>query len=334
MNEVAIAYRNNLGKNNIDFAKKAFSYIKEHQKCFIFVGDFTNFFDNLKHEYLKKMLCEVLNVDYLEDDYYVILKNISKFSSIDWINIVKLAGKRINERGIRTKLNQKQTILTKQEFKNAKNFINKNLKDFGIPQGSPISAVLSNVYMIQFDKDINEYVLKNNGTYMRYSDDFLIIIPYISKEEIEKHINFVFDYVESMNGLIELQKQKTATYIYENSKIIDYNKEELSKIDYLGFLFDGKDVKIRPKAITKYYYRMRRKAYTIGYRNWKSPLGRHISAKKLYSIYSNGEEKQTFIDYAKRARRIFNLNDSELNSLIKNHKHKIRLAIKRGMKES
>ena len=40
-----------------------------------------------------------------------------------------------------------------------------------------------------------------------------------------------------------------------------------SSINYLGFLFDGKNIKIRPRAITKYYYRMRRKARTIGRSN-------------------------------------------------------------------
>ena len=36
--------------------------------------------------------------------------------------------------------------------------------------------------------------------------------------------------------------------------------EELNKtLDYLGFSFDGRKVRIRDKTITKYYYRMYRK---------------------------------------------------------------------------
>ena len=76
---------------------------------------------------------------------------------------------------------------------------------------------------------------------------------------------------------------------------------------------------------------MRRKARTIGRRNWISPKGRHISAKKLYNIYSkNDNEQQTFIDYAKNAKSILKLNDQETNALIKRHKDKIAKAIKAG----
>ena len=47
------------------------------------------------------------------------------------------------------------------------------------------------------------------------------------------------------------------------------------------FIFDGKNIKIRPRAITKYYYQMRRKAHTIGHNNWTSPKGKNISAKNF-----------------------------------------------------
>lgn len=38
INDVAIAYRDNLGKNNIDFAKDAFDAIRRFSQCFILVG--------------------------------------------------------------------------------------------------------------------------------------------------------------------------------------------------------------------------------------------------------------------------------------------------------
>ena len=77
---------------------------------------------------------------------------------------------------------------------------------------------------------------------------------------------------------------------------------------------------------------MHRKAHTIGRSNWISPKGKSISAKELYSIYSSNDEKQTFIDYAKKAKRILKLNDQEANALIKHHKQKIAKAIKEGQK--
>lgn len=331
IDDVAIAYRDSLGKNNIDFAKDAFDAIRSFPQCFILVGDFTNFFDNLEHQYLKKMMCEVLGVERLPQDYFSVFKNITRFSSWDWKDIVKAAGENIEERGIRKKINSKETVLTKEQFQKNKKDIKKNISGVGVPQGSPISAVLSNIYMIKFDKDIKRYVASKGGIYMRYSDYFIIVLPYERDAEIADFTSYIFSYVESMKGLVDLQKEKTSCYTYKDEVI--YEGDQPSSINYLGFLFDGKNIRIRPRAITKYYYRMRRKANTIGRSNWTSSKGRHISAKELYSIYSRNDEKQTFIDYAKKAKRILKLNDQEADALIKHHKRKIAMAIKEGQKK-
>ena len=331
IDDVAIAYRDNLGKNNIDFAKDAFDAIRSFPQCFILVGDFTNFFDNLEHQYLKKMMCEVLGVERLPQDYFSVFKNITRFSSWDWKDIVKAAGENIAERGVRKKINSKETLLTKEQFQKNKKDIKKNIFGVGVPQGAPISAVLSNIYMIKFDKDIKRYVTSKGGIYMRYSDDFIIVLPYERDAEIADFTSYIFSYVESMKGLIDLQKEKTSCYTYKDEVI--YEGDQPSSINYLGFLFDGKSIRIRPRAITKYYYRMRRKAHTIGRSNWTSSKGRRISAKELYSIYSRNDEKQTFIDYARKAKGILKLNDQEANALIKHHKRKIAMAIKEGQKK-
>ena len=331
IDDVAIAYRDSLGKNNIDFAKDAFDAIRSFPQCFILVGDFTNFFDNLEHQYLKKMMCEVLGVERLPQDYFSVFKNITRFSSWDWKDIVKAAGENIAERGVRKKINSKEIVLTKEQFQKNKKDIKKNISGVGVPQGSPISAVLSNIYMIKFDKDIKRYVTSKGGIYMRYSDDFIIVLPYERDAEIADFTSYIFSYVESMKGLIDLQKEKTSCYTYKDEVI--YEGDQPSSINYLGFLFDGKNIRIRPRAITKYYYRMRRKAHTIGRSNWTSSKGRRISAKELYSIYSRNDEKQTFIDYARKAKGILKLNDQEANALIKHHKRKIAMAIKEGQKK-
>ena len=157
------------------------------------------------------------------------------------------------------------------------------------------SAVLSNVYMLEFDKKINDYVSKYDGKYMRYSDDFLIVFPYDGEKKIQEHKDFVCSQVICTPGLT-LQEKKTATYVFQNGLLTTFQTNEPAKIDYLGFVFDGSNIKLRPKAITKYYYRMRRKARNIGRKNWKSPKEKRISAKNLYAIYSENEKQQTFID--------------------------------------
>lgn len=54
------------------------------------IGDFTHFFDMLQHNYLKERLCDVLGVDRLEDDYYSVFKNITKYSLWELTDLLEL----------------------------------------------------------------------------------------------------------------------------------------------------------------------------------------------------------------------------------------------------
>lgn len=336
ISEVAIAYRDNLQKNNIDFAKDAFTAISSYAKCFVMIGDFTDFFDSLDHEHLKKMLCKVFCVERLPDDYFAVFKNITRFASWDWKDLVEAACENICERKLRKKLNSKTTIITKEQFCEHKSSIYKNNTAKGIPQGSPISAVLSNVYMIDIDKQIKSYVNDLGGVYMRYSDDFIIILPYADREQCNSFYEQIFSYFDSLNGLVKLQNEKTHCYLYQNGLISEYETLNISAISYLGFIFNGQTTKIRPRAITKYYYRMHRKARTIGMSNWKTSKGKRVSAENLYDIYSDSKSKKTkkrsqnFITYARRARGRLHLTDPEADALIKYNKRKIAQAIKEG----
>ena len=160
------------------------------------------------------------------------------------------------------------------------------------------------------------------------SDDFLIILPYDNQMNAE-YIDYLKQQVLATDGL-DLQPEKTKIFFSNGPSVIDYCTKNPAVIDYLGFIFDGTTIKLRPKAITKYYYRMNRKAKTIGRCNWTSPNGRHIHPKALYDTYSDNGHKQTFISYAKRATKELSLQDPETAALIKNHKRKIAHAITRG----
>ena len=45
ISNVAVAYRTDLGKSNIQFAKEAFDHIRQMCSCYVMIGDFTDFFD-------------------------------------------------------------------------------------------------------------------------------------------------------------------------------------------------------------------------------------------------------------------------------------------------
>jgi len=118
----------------------------------------------------------LLRCQTLPDDYYSVFKNITAYSKWELKDILSLNGLEDTVQG-RRKLNKMKRVLTPKQFKENCSYIEKNTDGHGIPQGSPISAVLANVYMLEVDKRINDIVQSLGGMYMRYSDDFIVILP-------------------------------------------------------------------------------------------------------------------------------------------------------------
>lgn len=336
IDDVATAYRNNKsGRSNIHFAKEVIDFIKRQKGAFIYVADFTKFFDELDHRYLKKQLQVVLETDKLPDDYYAVFKNITKFSWVEKSKIEDVLKKKYKNKERRKLLKR---FFDEKEFrkfrKSDKGNIQFNKNDYGIPQGAGLSSVCSNIYLLDFDKQINDYVKAHNGLYRRYCDDLIIVIPF--EEEIEKYeYNVHLEFVENIKNQIPrlvIQKEKTKKFIYSNDQILN---ESLDKgfLDYLGFSFDGRNVKIRAKSLFKYYSRAYRK---IRICNWKAEEHKRKKHRKsLYKKYTHLGVKENgygnFLTYALRAQKIFD-TDSTTNNLmrdqVKNHWRKITRRLK------
>ena len=350
LDEIAVAYRDNLKKSNIHFAKKAIDRIRNLGNCFIIIGDFTDFFDSLDHGYLKQMLLKLLDMDYLPNDYYAVYKNITRYSMWDLENLLELNQLPNNEKGIK-EFNCKDKAIELDDFKKIKkgnpDILKINKSGFGVPQGSAISAVLSNIYMLDFDEELTTLVRSHNGMYMRYSDDFIVILPK-KNEDI-----FKAQYIEIVNIIskvprLKLQQQKTQVFSYEKMELKSCNSLVLCDvpngknfINYLGFTFDGKEVTIREKTVAKYYYRMYRKLKTIIKHKGVTSTGKRINCKNIYEKYSikgaggNSDElfskKGNFISYVQRAGRIFGEPES-INRKTKRHMLKIRRRLDKAFK--
>lgn len=237
--------------------------------------------------------------------------------------------------GIR-RLNAKPTVLTKEQYIANRSHIVKNPNPFGIPQGSPISAVLANVYMLETDKQVNEMVRARNGLYMRYSDDFIVVIPERHGVDVPKELDKVVAKIKDTPNL-ELQPNKTQYFYYSGDKLENCGEQfsaeaDCSKrfINFLGFTFDGEKASIRAKTTGKYYYRMRRKARSIAKQGGYTAGGKHISGRKLYESYSEKGSKAgkgNFLTYVNRAAEVFG-EDEAIRRDTARHMQKIRKVLK------
>lgn len=331
----AVAYRTNLHESNIHFSRRAFDFIKAETPVYVMIGDFTGFFDNLDHVYLKKQWCSLLGEDRLPPDHFAVFKNITSYSKWELSDLLRLNGLEDTKAG-RKELNKLTRVLTPEQYKENRSLIQKHTEPYGIPQGSPISGILANVYMLEVDKLINDAVCELGGMYIRYSDDFMIILPDTSAIDANKELKRVAEMLKEAPRLT-LEPDKTQYFHYENGILTNCGKEFHENADdsnltinFLGFSFDGKKVRIRAKTISKYYYRMYRKANNIVKMGGKTPDGKPITGNNLYMAYSRKGAKVgpgNFLTYVDRAAAEYGLGES-IKQDTRRHMQKIRRALK------
>lgn len=183
LSDVVIGYRKGLG-SNINLAKHAFDEIRKRRKAIVICLDIVSFFDRIDHAVLKNNIEKILGVDRLPNDWHKIFRSLTRYS---WVEVADV------EERLRIDLRKHpRRICDPDIFRNiirrrGDSLVQTNNGGCGIPQGSPLSATLSNVYMLEFDKALSDYCKKYGIYYKRYADDiFLICAPYRKERLLRK----------------------------------------------------------------------------------------------------------------------------------------------------
>lgn len=282
----------------------------------------------------------------LPNDHYHVFKAVTKYAFVDLLSAYKrlgFYGNKKNSRGIIYEgyllkpSNIPRQLCSVKDFRQkiagddgTPSLIQKNTTGVGIPQGAPMSDLLANLYLFEFDKYAHELCNKYEAKYFRYSDDILIIgrFDYNAVLQIEKEIcstiknQFQLEIKEEKSAIHEFISHGSVQSVIVHKASTKYKLNSKTKpFEYLGFRFDGKNVFIRDKTMSnlhrKITYRCRATALSLKkrYSDKSMPdILKIYNFENLYQSFGNVErffEKNrdynnwTFNTYAKRASKIF-----------------------------
>jgi len=263
------------GKCNIHFAREAFDRIRELGDCCVAAIDISSYFESIDHERLKALWCRLLDVERLPPDHFAVFKNVTSYRFVERIELytrlgfygakkTTKSGKPINGylvpyKAVPTQLCSPQDFRQKVLGKNGlyPSLVQKNPHGYGIPQGVPISDLLANLYLLDFDVEMNKLAVGLGGSYFRYSDDILLILPVHAPEAVAI-MESLPERIKKFGDQLLIKPEKSSLVQYkvqgdrQAAKLLA-GKQGKNGLEYLGFRYDGKNVYLRDSTVSNLY---------------------------------------------------------------------------------
>jgi len=150
----------------------------------------------------------------------------------------------------------------------------------GIPQGTPISAAASNLYMLDFDAAAMAYCAGIGALYRRYSDDIMVVCDPVHAKAAEDEVMRLI-----LSELVEINPAKTERTEYGKATHLPKTSRAAQ---YLGFTLHEDGPAIRESSLSRQWRKMRRAMNRI----------RKVATAKIAAGLSDGA-------HTKRLRRRF-----------------------------
>lgn len=293
LSESVIGYRA-LGKSNVDLAAEAFDQIERFGPCMALGFDVSRFFDNIRHEVLKRNWAKTLGEQWLPKDHYAVFRALTRFAVVDRNAMLGALGMSEQDyaRG-------RSRVCSTENFRTSiAPLIRRNDADFGIPQGSPLSALASNLSMIEFDTYVANKVSETGGIYRRYSDDVLIVCGADQASSIEAEVKGALKYI----GL-ELKDSKTVRCRFTAAGN-QVQTADGSSLPYLGFTFNGRHRLVRSSSLSRHWRRLHSKVHAVERNAIHADEGiTELFRKDIYERFTHLGATPNFIHYVYRASR-------------------------------
>jgi len=154
----------------------------------------------------------------------------------------------------------------------------------GVPQGGPLSPLLSNVMLDPLDKELE----KRGHCFARYADDLMVMVK--SPRAGERVLSSLTRYIEQ-----ELKLKVNA----DKSQVV-----KSSQCKFLGFSFHGKPIRWHPKSVDKFKRRVRE----LTNRTWGVSTATKIRELSIYlrgwiNYYGIANQYQQCVDLDQWIRR-------------------------------
>ncbi len=128
----------------------------------------------------------------------------------------------------------------------------------GVPQGGPLSPLLANIMLDDFDKELEQ----RGHCFVRYADDFMIFVK--SKRAAQRVLKSVTGWLERKLKLV-INQQK--------SKVV-----KADECEYLGFIFRNKRITWSNDSLRDFKYKIRR----LTARSWGISMQKRLHKLSSY----------------------------------------------------
>lgn len=351
------------GKSNIHHAKAAFDHVREFDACCVVTLDISKYFESVDHDRIKSIWCRLLGVTTLPEDHYAVFKAITKYAIVDSKEAYTALGFfGTKPSGIKGYLvprdEMPKQLCSPEDFRNKirgkaqgfSNLVKKNRELYGIPQGAPLSDLLANAYLIDFDVEMVAHAQALGGYYMRYSDDILFVAP-INPAQAGNLMKHVRRRIEAYGTHLRIKEEKcTIDQFTRNPDGMNHEAvypagRLRNGLNYLGFRFDGKNVYLRDSTLSNFWRKMA-KVVNAEARNLvhrfpgkdKAYLEDHLNTEVIIEKFGrvrgfeDGVDKRswTFWTYVKRANRVFG-DEAQIYGQVSGYKEAIRSLADRAL---
>lgn len=317
LSDDVLAYRKfDPPKSNIQMARDSFTLIQDSRLDVAIGLDIEGFFDSLDHDLLKSAWCQVVGTDFLPADHFAVFKAITRYSIVG----KKEALQRLGISNHRARNWQGRPLCSMLEFRErirGGGLVIRNLREnkisnrpCGIPQGSPISAILSNIYMLPFDRAMHSFCSARGAVYRRYSDDILLLCSASQKDEILKEAH-----AQIQMRCLSIQDSKTMVSEFEPSS---HGRLVTDRpFQYLGFMYDGKRTLIRSQSLARYYRRMKQRVRMAARDAKRYGGGSRPYRRALYARFTHLNQRRSFSGYVYRCSKL--MKSPEIRAQFKGH---------------